>query len=815
MKISEQWLREWVNPDISTQQLADKLTGLGLEVEAIHPASGDFTAVIVAEVVAVVRHPEADRLNICTVNIGNAEPLTVVCGASNVRANLKVALACVGAQLPGGLEIKEAKLRGQLSQGMLCSLKELGLAAQSEGILELPDDAPVGVNLRTYMQLDDQILTLNLTPNRADCLSIQGVARELAVVSQEKIIPPLALDFDNVLRDKLAANNLDMSINFDINIEEPKACPRYTGRVIKGISTTAKTPLWMQEKLRRVGLRQIHPVVDITNYVMWELGQPMHAFDISKINGSICVRYSKPNESLILLDGQHLKLADAALVIADAQKPLALAGIMGGAESGVTAETTDIFLESAYFDPILLSGTARKHRLCTDSSQRFERGVDPTLQLIALNRATDLIQTILGGNVCAIEERVSHENCPKSKVISFQPEHVLRLTGVDLPEAMMVQSLEGLGIHILEKSIHEWRLQVPLYRFDIYHSMDVVEELVRIEGYDKIPSASTALALQTGSINNTDILLRKSTEFFAHKGFNESINYSFVDPEIQSVLYPMYDALNLINPISSELSQMRVSLLPGLLASAMYNLNRQQVSLRLFETGVVFHASNNNEIFERPCISGIMAGQKNFLSWNEPSVKYDFFDLKGILQSYFNYFGLNHVSYDLQEHTVLHTGQSAIITADGKTVGWLGKLHPQWAKELDLDEDIFVFELYVDNLLVNNKSDINSATKCYYKPLSKFPFIRRDLSFIVSNSVTGSQIERVVRGSVDNALLKSFDIFDVYLGDLSLDGKKSIAISLCLQALDHTLVDSEIHEIMNSVIGALKLELDIILREST
>ena len=797
MKISEQWLREWVNPELETYQLADKLTSLGLEVEAVSPVAGAFKGVIVAYVISVDRHPKADRLSICSVDIGEAEPLSIVCGASNVRPCLKVALALIGAHLPDGLVIKESRLRGQLSQGMLCSMKELGLVAQSEGIIELPEDAPIGEDLRVYLNLNDYVFTLSITPNRADCLSVYGVARELAVATNqplsEKITPEVKAEINDV---------------YTADILAPQACPHYLGRLIQGIQSNAETPLWLKEKLRRAGMRAIHPVVDVTNYIMLEWGQPLHAFDVGRLSGPIQVRYSQPNESIRLLDGQIINFSEEVLVVADSQKPLAIAGIMGGELSGVTTETVDIFLESAFFDPILLSGAARRYRLCTDSSQRFERGVDPSGQRAAIERATLLIQSIMGGTAGPVTEYVSPAYFPKPKKVIFYPRHVIALTGVQLAEATMKRYLTGLGIQILSRETSTWELLIPLHRFDIMQSMDIVEELVRLEGYDKIPTLATPLPLKTGDVNKTDALLQRLVYAISQRGFIETIHYSFVDPTLQSSFYPEQDMLTLLNPISSELSQMRVSLWPGLIASLIYNTNRQQTSLRLFETGVVFEPISG-EIQERCCIAGLLSGDTGHLSWNEASRKFDFFDMKGHVQSLLLYFGYSDITYQSKAHSVLHSGQSARILVESIPVGWIGALHPHWQDELGLANEVFLFELCVTSLLGKlNKKDVPQ-----YHSLSKFPLIRRDLSLLVAEEVSAAEIKKAIEDCIHKAWLKSMDIFDVYKGDLGVKGKKSIAISLCLQAPDRTLVEAEIQDTMNNLMNILKLKLDITLRE--
>ncbi|KTC95058.1 phenylalanine--tRNA ligase subunit beta [Legionella feeleii] len=793
MKVSELWLREWVNPSLNGQQLASLLTMAGLEVDAVTPVAGAFTGVIVAEVLNTTPHPQADKLTLCEINTGAGKPLKVVCGAANVRQGLKVALAQIGANLPGGLVIKESMLRGELSQGMLCSVTELGLAENSDGIMELDEDAPLGTDLRTYLALDDQVLDIDLTPNRADCFSVLGVAREVAVLTSLPLQP---------LPEKTSLPTTDEQLT--IKLLNSDACPQYYGRVIRGINPQAHTPIWIAERLRRAGLRPIHPVVDITNYVMLELGQPMHAFDLQSIDGNINVRFAKANETLQLLDGQQINLHDRVLVIADNKKALAMAGIMGGEDSAVQEHTTDIFLESAFFSPIIIAGIARSYGLCTDSSQRFERGVDPALQLLALERATDLLLDIVGGNAGPVSSASELAALPLKNKILFNPAKVQQLTGLAVAEEEMVRMLQGLGMDVDRKTAEAWQINIPSHRFDISLDVDLIEEIIRLHGYDKLPGAKMNTTVQAGNINPLESLAARCSQFFIARGYNETISYSFVDPELQQELYPQNLTMQLLNPISSELSQMRVGMWPGLIAAMVYNTHRQQTALKLFENGVVFDLQQGS-LQEHACIAGLLTGEQGAMNWSEKTAKFDFYDAKGDLQALFAALQLPEVHFIADVHPALHPGKSARIMVANQEAGWCGVLHPRIADALDSPDEVVLFELRL-GALINTEA-------VRYQQISKFPQIRRDLSLLVNNEVSAAQIEQLVRQTVNEALLKSFDVFDVYTGETIPAGKKSLAIALTLQDDKRTMVDNEINEIISAIIKKLEEKFAIILRD--
>lgn len=794
MKVSKAWLQEWVSSSLTGQQLAAQLTMAGLEVDAVSPVAGEFNHVVVAHVLQTTPHPQADKLTLCDVDAGSGAPIQVVCGASNVCAGLKVALALPGASLPGGMVIKESMLRGQLSQGMLCSVTELGLDDSSDGIMELPDDAPIGTDIREYLALNDEVLDIDLTPNRADCFSVLGVAREVSALNNVSLKAMPNTVVEPSCADELA-----------IQLQALDACPQYCGRIIRGINPHATTPLWMKERLRRSGVRIVHPVVDVTNYVMLELGQPMHAFDLGSLNGGIQVRYSKDGETLVLLDGQTLTLNDNVLVIADDEKPLAIAGIMGGEESAVHASTVDIFLESAYFNPILVAGVARRFNLCSDSSQRFERGVNPNLQACALEYATSLLHTIVGGNLGPITLVNSPQHLPTKTQVLFNPEKVIRLSGLDVPKTDMLRILTSLGMSVAETST-TWTVDVPSHRFDIALDVDLVEEIIRLHGYDKFVATPVVASMQAGNINPYERMAMQISAFLSDRGYNETISYSFVDPQFQSALYPDAQTMQLLNPISSELSEMRVGMWSGLLASMVYNIHRQQTAIKFFESGVVFDVDGET-LQERFCIAGLMTGEHGSLNWGESTQLFDFYDMKGDLQALFASLQLSNVRFEAAAHPTLHPGKSARIVINEKDAGWIGVLHPRLQDELDLTEETMLFELSLAALF-------NDKLICYQK-ISKYPQIRRDLSLLVDVSVQACQIEHAVREVVDAGWLKAFDLFDVYMGESIPAGKKSLAIALTLQDDKRTLVDSEINAVISAILKKLEDDFTIILRDTS
>ena len=688
MIISENWLREWANPSLSSEDLVEQLTMAGLEVDSVSPASIPLENIVVAEVVSCEKHPDADRLNLCQVNDGSADqPVQVICGAKNVRTGLKVAFARVGAELPG-IKIKKAKLRGVESFGMICSEQELQMADSSEGILELASDAPLGQSIEDYLSLNDTLIEIDLTPNRGDCLSIAGVAREVAANNEIEINTP-------AIKAVLATHNDTVSVE----LLAAESCPAYTGRIIKSVNPVAVTPLWMQEKLRRCGLRSISPVVDVTNYIMMELGQPMHGFDLGKISGGIQVRMANAGEKLELLDGSTVECRDDTLVIADHQQALALAGIMGGQSSAVTDDTVDIFLEAAFFAPALLAGKARSYGLHTDSSHRFERGVDPLLQQQAIERATQLIVEIMGGDPGPVIHQNQKQYLPQNPQVVLRHTRIERMLGISVEKPAVENMLKGLEMQY-EATDEGWQVVAPSYRFDINIEADLIEEVGRLIGYNQIPGTREAAHASMNSFSEKNRSTNQLRDILVSRGYFEAITYSFVSPELQAILQPDRQTLTLANPISSDMSEMRTSLLPGLVQAMKHNLHRQQNRVRLFETGLCFIPEANGELKQIPRIAAIISGSVSAEHWQGTNQIVDFYDIKGDCESLLQ--GIQDtVEWRSSSDPVLHPGQSADLYIQGNVVGHAGALHPSLQKQLDLPQEVFLFELDVEILQKN------------------------------------------------------------------------------------------------------------------
>ena len=788
MKISEQWLRTWVNPSISTEEMVEQLTMAGLEVDGTEPAAGEFTDVVVAKVESVEKHPDADKLSVCQVADGN-ETLQIVCGASNVRTGLSVALARVGAVLPGNFKIKPAKLRGVASAGMLCSAKELGLAEQSDGIMELPADAPIGTSLRDYLELDDTIIEIDLTPNRGDCLSVAGIARELGTLNQCDVTEEVHDPYQQSIKD-----------TFEVSIEAPEACSHYAGRVFRGVDVTASTPVWMVERLRRSGIRSLGAVVDITNYVMIEHGQPMHAFDLDQLDGRINVRYANQSEKITLLDGKSIDLDDKTLVIADNSRPLALAGIMGGENSGVNDQTRSIFLESAYFAQQAIAGKARGYGLHTDSSHRFERGVDPQLQAHAIHRATELILEICGGEVGPVTEVTTRAHPHDRRPIDLRHERIDRVLGIQLEPDEIIDILTRLGMEVKSFKDH-WMVKPPSFRFDIEIEADLLEELVRIHGYNNVPRTQPHYHAAMREMSESRQPLTQLRKSLVERGYFEAITYSFVDPAWQAALDPGKEAVKLANPLSSEMSVMRTSIWQGLLQAVRYNLNRQQNRVRLFETGQVF-LQGEAGLQQVDRIAGAISGLVKDEQWAENSREVDFYDLKADVESLLGTGA--EIEYRAQAHPALHPGQSAAVFKNGEAIGWLGALHPHAMSELDLGNTVYIFELDLDA--------VRQLHLPAFRPLSKFPEVRRDLAILINEDVSAQSIEDCIRDSTSK-ILQEVRLFDIYTGKGVDKGLKSVAFGLILQDFSRTLTDQDIDSEIESVVDALKQNFAATLRE--
>ncbi|OCG08697.1 phenylalanine--tRNA ligase subunit beta [Gilliamella sp. wkB178] len=795
MKFSESWLREWINPEISSETLTDQLTMAGLEVDGVEKVAGDFTGVVVGKVVECMQHPNADKLRVTKVDIGKSELLNIVCGAPNCRQGLMVACATIGAVLPGDFKIKAAKLRGEPSEGMLCSYSELGISDDHNGIIELPNDAPLGQDIREYLKLDDVMIDISVTPNRADCFGIIGVARDISAVNN---IPMRELHVDEV--------TATITDTISIQVDEPTAAPRYLGRIIKNINVNATTPLWMKEKLRRGGIRSIDAVVDVTNYVLLELGHPMHAFDLAQIEKGIVVRYANANEKLVLLNGNEVTVNDKTLVIADQQKILALAGIMGGEQSSVTSTTKDVLLEAAFFAPIAITGKAREYGLHTEASHRYERGVDPALQMVAMQRATKLLVDICGGEVGPIID-VTHANeLPIQATIVLRREKIDRIIGLSVATQKITDILERLGCNVEYKD-NIWLVKAPSWRFDLQIEEDLVEEVARIYGYNNIPNANLKIESIMKPIPEGNIPLSRIKDLLVDRGYQEAVTYSFVDPKIQQMLHPELKEIKLPNPISSEMSVMRLSLWSGLLDAVLYNQNRQQSRIRLFETGLRFIPDEKSEFGVRQelMLAGVVTGRLYEDHWNLPKQHIDFYDLKGDVESIFTLLGYtDNLQFKKADLSALHPGQSAAIYTNNDLIGYIGVLHPEIEKKLSLNSKTLVFEI--------NLAKINSKKVPVAQDLSKYPSNKRDIAIVISNTIPAADIISVCKNSGGEQLVK-VSLFDVYQGENIGADQKSLAISLILQDKSRTLEEEDITNIVNKCIVALQNRFKALLRE--
>ena len=786
MKISEQWLREWVNPALSLDEINHKLTMAGCEVEGIAPVATDFSDVIVGQIVEIEKHPDADKLNVCKVDNGQGELLQIVCGAPNARAGLKAPLALIGAELPmpdgKPLKIKKGKLRGIESCGMLCSASELGMAEKSEGLLELPEDAPLGVSVQDYLKLADKVVELNVTANRGDWLSMAGVAREVGVLTGMSLTPPVITEQANQHNDSLK-----------ISLPAADSCPRYAGRIIRNVNTTAKTPLWMKEKLRRLGVRSLSPVVDVTNYILLELGQPMHAFDLDKLQGGIQARYATEGEQLVLLDDQMVNLSSNTLVIADDEKAVALAGIKGGMATAVSNATQNIFLESAHFRAEKLRGQARRYGLQTDASYRFERGVAADLPRQALERATQLIVEICGGSVGPVVDVCTDDHLLDRPSVNLRRERIARILGVTIGDSTVEDILQRLGCELASNATG-WTVKPPHSRFDITIEEDLVEELARVYGYDNIPAALKAMQPKLTVTLETENPLSQLRAPLIASGYQEAVTYSFVDPTIEGLLSPGHESIVLANPISAELSHMRSTVWSGLLRAVEYNLNRQQTRVRLFEVGPVFSKTEAG-IQQHDKIAGIITGSVFPEQWSQANRAVDFYDMKGDVEAILAQASAQKFYFVPVAHPALHPGQSAEIATDKEVIGWVGALHPALEAKLGFGQNVFLFEL--DLKALQNRS----LPK--YQAVSKFPMIRRDLALVVDRSVLAIALDQAIAKVAPPSLIH-WEVFDVYRGKGIAEHQKSVALSLILQEPSRTLEDSEVTKIVGEVMASLQ-----------
>ncbi|WGE30575.1 phenylalanine--tRNA ligase subunit beta [Edwardsiella tarda] len=795
MKFSELWLREWVNPAINSAALSEQITMAGLEVDGVEPVAGAFHGVVVGEVVECHQHPNADKLRVTKVNVGGERLLDIVCGAPNCRQGLRVAVATIGAVLPGDFKIKAAKLRGEPSEGMLCSFSELGISDDHNGIIELPADAPLGCDLRDYLKLDDNTIEISVTPNRADCLGILGIARDVAVLNDLPLAVPAQAPVEVSIDDR-----------FPIEVQAAEACPRYLGRVVRGIDVTAKTPLWMSEKLRRCGIRSIDAVVDVTNYVLLELGQPMHAFDLNRLQGGIVVRMAREGETLTLLDGNQATLASDTLVIADHQQPLALAGIFGGEHSGVNGETRDVLLECAYFNPLAITGRARRYGLHTDASHRYERGVDPQLQQRAMERATELLLALCGGQAGPVIDVSSDAYLPQPATITLQRSKLDRLIGHPISDEQVLAILQRLGcqVNVVEGG---WQALAPSWRFDMTIEEDLIEEVARVYGYNNIPDVPLRADLVMTAHREADLPLKRVKTLLVDRGYQEAITYSFVDPKVQALLHPQQPALILPSPISVDMSAMRLSLWSGLLGAVVYNQNRQQTRVRLFETGLRFVPDEraNLGIRQDMMLAGVIAGPRNEEHWGMERQAVDFYDLKGDLEAVLELTGkLDEVQFRAEAHDALHPGQSAALYLQGKRIGFIGVVHPELERKLDLNGRTVVFEVRWDALADRR---IPQA-----REISRYPANRRDIAVVVAENVPAEEVLAECKKVGANQVV-GVNLFDVYCGKGVAEGYKSLAISLVLQDTTRTLEEEEIAATVAKCVEALKQRFQASLRD--
>ncbi|MDR3055469.1 MAG: phenylalanine--tRNA ligase subunit beta [Zoogloeaceae bacterium] len=766
MQFSESWLRTFVNPDLSSDALAHLLTMAGLEVEELEPVAPDFTQVVVARVESVVKHPDADRLNVCQVVLSDGVKAQIVCGAPNVAAGLKVPCALPGATLPGNFKIRTAKVRGVESAGMLCSAKELGIAEDASGLLALPEDAPVGKSIREYLDLDDHRYTLKLTPNRADCLSLTGIAREVAALTGAPVVYPAtpAVPVTDDSRRKVL-------------LDAPEACPRYCGRVIRGVNAKAPTPEWMRRRLERSGLRSVSALVDVTNYVLLELGQPLHAFDNAKLTGDIHARLAISGEKLTLLNGQDIALADDILVIADDAKVLAMAGVMGGEESAISLETRDVFLESAFFAPKAIAGRARRYNFSSDASHRYERGVDWGNCANALERATALVLELCGGQAGAVTE--TSARLPEPKPVRLRLARLQKVLGVSFAAEQVATFLERLALAFVREG-DDFIVTPQSYRFDIEIEEDLIEEVARLHGYDNIPGHAPKgrLAMLPQAENRRP--LYRVRQQIADRGFQEVINFAFVPEAWEQDFSANLRPIRLANPIASQLAVMRSSLFGGLIENLAVNLKRKQSRVRLFELGRCFTQSGAD--YAQPWrLAALAYGTAQPEGWGRDNRKVDFFDLKADLESLFAA-ELSFVRPE-QPHPALHPGRAASVHLNGREIGCLGELHPEWAQKYDLPAAPIVFEIDLDAVT-------QSAIPAYAE-VSKFQPAVRDLAIVVDQSVV---LGDLLKGMKAHAPSQVCDIqfFDIYQGKGIPDGRKSLAFRIVMQDTQRTLLDADI-----------------------
>ena len=790
MKFSEKWLREFVNPAIDSDTLVHQLTMAGLEVDDVTPACKEFDGLVIAEIISVSKHPDADKLQVCTVDCGEKDPLTIVCGAANARAGMRTVLARIGAQLPGKPKLEATTLKGVLSNGMLCSAAEIGLGDDHEGIIDLSGSETIGKPLNELIDINDNIIEISLTPNRGDCLSLKGIAREVAVFNQLEFGLP---EIKPVEMKSTASRNVKSSVT--------SACPKYLGRVIENVDTSVKSPLWLSEKLRRSGLRSINVVVDITNFIMLELGQPMHAFDNDRLQGGIEVRFPKDKERIKLLDESEFDIKQNTLLITDESGPLAMAGLMGGYDSAVTTTSNNIFLESAFFSPDAIIGEARQYGLHTDSSHRFERGVDPALQSIAMERASALVLELCGGQAGPISESTSESELPKNNQVVLRQAQIKRVLGIDLDEKFVTDTFLKLGMDS-KYNEKQWLVVPPSHRFDINIEVDLIEELARIFSYDAVPVSAPTHKLNINAPNTHYKTVQYFREVLINRDYHEVITYSFIDPKYTKLLNNN-KSLVLANPIAPELSEMRSSLLPGLLNTLQYNIKRQQERIRIFETGLVFN--DIDDLKQEPHVGGLIYGNINEKQWDKKNILCDFYDLKADVETiFYSMLRSERIEMKSSQSEMLHPGQAVDLLVDGNKIGHFGRLHPKICSSLGIGDNLYVFEFNIKNSLKQEKSR--------YAKISKYPSVKRDISILVDEKIPLADIINCINNGATE-LLTNLELFDVYQGEGIEKEKKSLALGLTFQATSSTLMDEEVESIMAKVIDGLHNNFGAKLRE--
>ena len=779
MNISTSWLREWINPNVTDEMLAEQLTMAGLEVDGIESVAPAFDNVVVGHVVSCEKHPDADKLNLCQVDIGESDNLQIICGASNVRADLKVIVATVGAKLPGGLKIKKAKLRGVESFGMICSESELGMSDSSEGISELDSDAPIGQDIREYLDLDDNIIELDITPNRGDCFSVLGVAREVSANYNK------AFEMPKFEVDAQGASSISTSVS------NAQACPKYLTRVIKDIDNTIKTPKWMADKLTRSG-QQVHsPVVDITNYVLLELGQPMHAFDFSKINGAIEVRNAKAGEVIELLNETTVELNNDTLIIADDSVPLAIAGVMGGMGSSTQDDSTQILLESAFFEPVSIAGKARNYGLHTESSLRFERGVDFNITEVAMDRATQLIVDICGGEASNINTCVDESALPELAPITITQEKIQKILGFELEANWIEEKFTNLDFEISSKTDHSWTIIPPSFRFDIRIPADLIEELARLYGYDKLPVQKLSLDANINAVSESMVDKYDIAQGLVSRGYQEVITYSFVPEQYQDLIDPDAKKITLSNPISADMSTMRSSLWSGLLQTVESNQRRGHTNARFFEIGLCFNGVKADEQSQK--IAGVITGNRHDDQWSSEAQALDFYDIKSDVESLL-LLTTNVFTFKAAEHPALQKGQTAQILFNDQSVGWVGTLAPHVQKQLSLSK-CYLFEL--------DLASIQQSHVAKYQAFSVYQKATRDIALVVDEAIPVNDLIDSIQ-DLNQAYLVDVHLFDVYAGKNIEQGKKSVALNLSYQSVEETLSDDQVNTQVSEVLALMQ-----------